>query len=386
MRTVESRLGEANLCRLHTNETFGFHHTDIGDPVRSTRLTAMAALAVATTLTLAACGTDTESTDTGTDADGAHESTQPDTDGSAEFPITITHAFGETVIESQPERPATVGWSNQEAALILGVVPVVMEAATWGDDDGDGVLPWVDAKLTELGAPTPALYDGTEGVDFEAIADANPDVILAAYSGLSQDDYDTLSQIAPVVAYPDAAWGTAWQDMLVMNGTALGLQAEAEAEVARLEQVITDKAAEYPNIDGQGAAFSWIDPSDLSSIGFYTLHDPRAVFLERIGFSVPGQVQTSTDGTDEFFASVSAEEVDNLSDVQVIVAYVDGAGLSAAQGDPLISRIPAIADGAVVQLGSDPVAAVGNPSPLAIESPQMDEYLALVDEAAGKAS
>ncbi len=31
------------------------------------------------------------------------------------------------------------------------------------------------------------------------------EVILASYSGLTQEDYDTLSKIAPVVAYPAVA-------------------------------------------------------------------------------------------------------------------------------------------------------------------------------------
>ncbi len=88
--------------------------------------------------------------------------------------------------------------------LALGVVPVGMAAANFGDDDGNGVLPWVEEKLDELDAKTPVLFDETDGIDFEAVADTKPDVILAAYSGLTKKDYDTLSKIAPVVAYPDA--------------------------------------------------------------------------------------------------------------------------------------------------------------------------------------
>ena len=38
--------------------------------------------------------------------------------------------------------------------------------------------------------------DRYDGIDFEAVADTQPDVILAAYSGLTQEDYDTLSKIA----------------------------------------------------------------------------------------------------------------------------------------------------------------------------------------------
>lgn len=116
--------------------------------------------------------------------------------------ITIEHALGTTVINEKPERIATVNWANQEVPLALGVVPVGMAAANFGDDDGDGLLPWVDERLQELGGEPPVLFDETDGVDFEAVANTNPDVILAAYSGLTQEDYDTLSEIAPVVAFP----------------------------------------------------------------------------------------------------------------------------------------------------------------------------------------
>jgi iron complex transport system substrate-binding protein len=111
--------------------------------------------------------------------------------------ITIKHALGTTTIDAKPERVATVNWANQEVPLALGVVPVGMAAATFGDDDDNGMLPWVEDKLKDLDAETPVLFDETDGIDFEAVADTNPDVILAAYSGLTQEDYDTLSEIAP---------------------------------------------------------------------------------------------------------------------------------------------------------------------------------------------
>ena len=138
-------------------------------------------------------------------ASAAADNTDPAASSGAGFPVTIEHAFGETVIESKPERVVTVAWSNQEVPLALGVVPVGMAEVAWGDDDGDGVLPWVEDKLEELDAETPVLFDETDGIDFEAVADTQPDVILAAYSGLTQEEYDTLSKIAPVVAYPEVA-------------------------------------------------------------------------------------------------------------------------------------------------------------------------------------
>ena len=56
-------------------------------------------------------------------------------------------------------------------------------------------------EIKELGVDNPNIFQDTDGLDFEAISDANPDVILAAYSGITQEEYDILSEIAPVVAY-----------------------------------------------------------------------------------------------------------------------------------------------------------------------------------------
>ena len=125
--------------------------------------------------------------------------------------MSIQHAFGTTTISEKPVRVATVQWANQEVPLALGIVPVGMAKANFGDDDTDGMLPWVKERLDEFGGPMPVLFDETDGIDFEAVGDSNPDVILAAYSGLTQEDYDTLSAIAPVVAYPVAPWATSWR-------------------------------------------------------------------------------------------------------------------------------------------------------------------------------
>src|SRR3546814_4471670 len=104
-----------------------------------------AALAAGAALLLTGCST-ASSTTAGDDVDAG---------GDGAFPVTIEHAFGETVIESAPERVATVAWANHEVPLALGIVPVGMEKAAWGDDDGDGILPWVEEKLEELGGETP---------------------------------------------------------------------------------------------------------------------------------------------------------------------------------------------------------------------------------------
>ena len=212
-----------------------------------------ATAALAAPLTLAACGSD--------DDPSAAADDTPETSSAAvedAFPVTIEHAFGETTIESKPERIATVAWANHEVPLALGVVPVGMSAASWGDDDDDGVLPWVEEKLEELGAETPVLFDETDGIAFEAVAATQPDLILASYSGLTQKEYDTLSQIAPVVAYPDIAWATPVQDMILMSSEAMGLAEEGEQLVADLDAQVDAAYAEHPELDGKSIMFSEI--------------------------------------------------------------------------------------------------------------------------------
>jgi ABC-type Fe3+-hydroxamate transport system substrate-binding protein len=347
--------------------------------MRAPRLLAAATAATLLALSLAACGSDSEDDETteGSDAPAAADA----------FPVTIEHVFGETTIEEKPERVATVAWANHEVPLSLGVVPVGMSKATWGDDDGDGVLPWVEDKLTELGADTPVLFDETEGIDFEAVADTQPDVILAAYSGLTQEEYDTLSKIAPVVAQPGIAWGTTFQDMILMESKALGLADEGEQLVSDLDAQVAESYAAHPGLDGKSVMFSYIDPSDLSQVGFYTSHDTRPGFMHSVGMTVPKVVEETSAETEEFYVTRSSENPEDFADVDVFVTYGDASGkmVEQIQGDPLLSKIPAIKAGAIATLqDSTPLAASANPSPLSIPW-GIDEYFDLLEDAANKA-
>lgn len=127
--------------------------------------------------------------ETGTEENKTEETNSQATNSensATEYPIVIKHALGETVIEEKPERVATVAWANHDVALALGVVPVGFSAANYGVQDESGMLPWTVEKLKALGEENPNIYQDTDGLDFEAISDSNPDVILAAYSGLTK--------------------------------------------------------------------------------------------------------------------------------------------------------------------------------------------------------
>lgn len=301
------------------------------------------------------------------------------------FPIVIEHALGTTTIDEAPERVATVAWANHEVPLALGIVPVGMAAANFGDDDGNGMLPWVEERLEELGGETPVLFDETDGIDFEGVANTDPDVILAAYSGLSQDDYDTLTEIAPVVPYPEGPWATSWRDVIRFNAMGLGMADEGDALIADLETQIEETVAEYPGLEGTTTMFvTHVDTSDLSTVNFYTANDTRAAFFEDLGLGTPVAVaDASAEG--EFSGSISAEQVDLFDDVELIVTYGDQALVDTLEADPLLSQMPAVAYDAVVFLdGSGPLGTAANPTPLAI-SWVLEDYVAALAGAAGLA-
>lgn len=305
-------------------------------------------------------------------------------DDSEGYPITIKHVFGETVIEEKPERIASIAWSNQDVALALGVVPVGFSAANYGVQDESGMLPWTAKKLKELGEENPNIFQDQDGLDFEAISDSQPDVILAAYSGITQEEYDTLSQIAPVIAYQETPWVSSWKETVLFDSMAMGVEEEGKKLIADTEQLIADKAATVPEMAGKKAAFVAISPDDLSSFYIYTPGDPRGGFLEELGMHYPENITSQITDENSFYLQLSAENADILNEVDIFVTYGGADTLATLQADPLYGKIPAVQRGSVVVIEDNtPLAAAGTPSPLSIEY-TIDDYLKLISEALTK--
>ncbi|PYF05613.1 iron-siderophore ABC transporter substrate-binding protein [Ureibacillus chungkukjangi] len=300
-------------------------------------------------------------------------------EGSAtEYPIVIKHALGETVIEKKPERVATIAWANHDVALALGVVPVGFSAANYGIQDESGMLPWTAEKLKELGEENPNVYQDTDGLDFEAIAESDPDVILAAYSGITQEDYDMLTQIAPVVPYQETPWVTSWRDQVTFNSLGMGMAEEGKQLIADTEKLIQDKANEHPEIKGKKAVFAMFNAADLSKFYVYTEGDPRGEFLHDLGMAYPEGIKDQITDPNSFYIELSAENADALNDVEMFIIYGDESTLTALQADSLLGKVPAIQNGSVVLIEDNtPLAAAGNPNPLSIQY-TIDEYLTLI--------
>ncbi|QDP98833.1 iron-siderophore ABC transporter substrate-binding protein [Microlunatus elymi] len=286
--------------------------------------------------------------------------------GSSAFPVTIQHAFGATTIEKKPTRVVTWGFGSTDAALALGVVPVAIPQQTYGADK-EGLLPWIKQKLTQLNAKTPAILpnpSGSDDVPFEEITRARPDLILANYSGITKQQYETLSKIAPTVAYPDKPWATPWRDVVTTVGEALGQSAEAEKLVADTDRTIKDKAAAYPQLKGKTVAAVW----DVGGTFYvYKDSDPRVQFLTDLGLVNAPSVDRLAPDDENFYYTLSYEKTSSLTSDVLVVYADDQKGIDTFLSKPYAKSMQQVKAGHVAPVvGPAFVAAVSPPTVLSL--------------------
>ena len=296
----------------------------------------------------------------------AQEASTPSSSAETDaFPVTLEHAFGETTITEEPTRVVTLGWSDQDAVLSLGVVPVGATKLSWGGNQ-NGSSDWFDAELEELGAEAPVRYDDADGAPVVEIAALEPDLILATNSGITKAEYARLSKIAPVVAYPEAPWITPWQTSLALVGQALGRSDLAEQVAEETQAEIAAAREDYPQIVGRSMIFAYLTTADLSMVGVYAPEDPRVSLMHDLGLEDAPMVEKVIDDG-AFYGTLSAERADQLASDVVLTWSENPGDLETFRADPLIGRIPALRSGHVYAEEDKHVSlAVTNPTPLSV--------------------
>ncbi|HEY8491052.1 MAG TPA: iron-siderophore ABC transporter substrate-binding protein [Dehalococcoidia bacterium] len=276
----------------------------------------------------------------GSGGTGGETASSPD--GGA-FPVTIQHKFGTTTIPEEPERVVTLGYSEQDPVLALGVVPVAVRE--WFGDQPHAVWPWAQ---DELGSGRPAVLEMPFGeLDLEAIAALRPDLIVATHAGITQEEYERLSQIAPTLAqpggYPD--FGVPWQEQTRLIGRALGREERAEALVAEVEAAVAEARRAHPQFEG--ATIAWASPA--SGTGQYWVVGPNTPpmrFLASLGFQVPESLAGLVGQRDS--AQISGEQL-RLLDVDVLIFQAPSQEVRAAfESDPLYRQLDVATEGRTI--------------------------------------
>lgn len=270
---------------------------------RTRRTLPVAVLATVTSLSFAltACSSD--------DDDGGADSTTAD---GASYPMTFSTAWGDSTLDEKPERIAAVGYKDPDIVASLGEVPVVMwenilKQEVWTVDAFDGEEPESTSTFADDGS-----------IDLEEVAAAEPDLILASQMDLA-DQYDDLSQIAPVIgAETEEDVSGNWQQTVTDLGAALGKESDAEDVIKETSDVAADAKSEHPEFEGK--SISMLNYFGLDTIRYLNAEDSDAAeLMGSIGFDTIED--SGSFGSDD----ISAERLDDTAaDVMVVMDNSDG--------------------------------------------------------------
>jgi iron complex transport system substrate-binding protein len=316
-------------------------------PTRFTRR-AWIAGALAAPLALAACSGGEDTASDASDA-GASEGFTP---------VTIEHALGTAEITEKPERVVTLGQGSAETSIALGIIPVGIEEYPWGADPETGYLPWIHEAITEAGGELPEQFTGSTELDVEAILELEPDVILAPWSGITQEQITTI-------------------------GKALG---EDRAAAGLIDEITaTFEEATQPGYADH--TFSFIYNSGPGTLGVFYQDEQRVAMVRALGLVVDPVNQElgewDVPGTDS--AMIGLENADKLADSDLIFTfYSDEANRTETEAQELYAAIPAVASGAVVA-PTDQSFVTGSSiiNPLTVPW-ALERYIPMIDEAITK--
>jgi iron-siderophore transport system substrate-binding protein len=285
----------------------------------------------------------------GGDDDGAARSDGGDAEPAAadgEFPAQVEHRYGTTEVSEEPERIVTVGFSDQDAVLAFGVAPVAV--TDWYGEQPHATWPWAQ---DELGDAEPEVlnegaFTGEQAFDYEAIARLEPDLIIGLYTGMTEEEYDTLSQIAPTVAPSGdyAEWAMPWQETTRMVGQALGQPDRAEELIDEVESQFAETAADHPEFEGVEMVIAEVfEPGSTYARG---PTDPRTRFMTSLGFVLPDEIADLAEAEDGEGASISDEQLD-LLDRDLLVWNIgwEPELRSDIEAKPLHERLDAVREG-----------------------------------------
>lgn len=256
--------------------------------------------------------------------------------------LTVETVHGDVGLPEVPTDVVALGWSDAETSLALGVEPVGV--ADWLEYGGNGVGPWVE-DLVE-GEPVQL---GTMEPNVEATASLEPDVILDTRSDLTQERYDMLSPVAPVVGPPpgvEITYGTTWQEQTRQVAAALDRQERGEELVTELEGRFADLREEHPEFADSTIAVGAYNYE--GGFGAYVPGDTRTDLLTDLGFEYDSELADMADGA--FYTDLSAENVQALDADLTVVFPLEAGAAEELESDPVLQGLDSAQDGRMIVL------------------------------------
>ncbi|HWL42239.1 MAG TPA: iron-siderophore ABC transporter substrate-binding protein [Ilumatobacter sp.] len=285
--------------------------------------------------------------------------TDPVPPAESAFPVTVEHAFGGTTIEAEPTRVVTVGLTEHDTVLALGVAPVGV--TEWYGGQPYATWPWAQ---DELGDAQPEVLTTEDGINYERVAMLDPDLIIGTNAGLDERAYATLSAIAPTVAHPIGAppYFGPWGDQARLIGAALGRSAELDAVMADIDAQFAAARTAHPEFEGVSAIFLQNAFYDGHAIAYQ--EGLSTEFLTDLGFVVPAELdEFATDGQ----AFIPMERLPVLDSGDVLLWATEGPDdRGQLETEPLYNALEAVQNGQLVFTDGVTAGAIYFTSPLSL--------------------
>jgi iron complex transport system substrate-binding protein len=254
----------------------------------------------------------------------------------AGFPVTVTDRFGRVTVEGPPARIASVGRTDHDVLLALGIVPATVYQFVPSMTRGVGV--WARDRL---GTANPVVL--TNPVNLEQVASVAPDLIVDVQSSGDAAQYQTLSRLAPTIGLPpNTAPNTVrWQDSARIIATSVGRAGDGDALVAATDAALAKAASAHPELAGRTVSVL-LGTGD--QLGVYTVPDTRMQVLAALGLR-PSPYVAGLDGS-KFYVGLSPELIGNADADVVLLLTRDGLRRADALARyPLLAGLPATARG-----------------------------------------
>lgn len=207
------------------------------------------------------------------------------------FPVSIDHQFGSTTVPRAPERVISVGLTDQDVLLALGIKPVA-------------VTSWFGLEPAETG----------------------PWALPQQFASVNMP----------------------WQEETTLIGRAVGQGPKAAELVADVEERFTMAQARYPQFAGATAVPAYYGGDQY---GFYGPEEARGRLLNSLGFIVPpaaaGLVKPG-----EPLVEVSNEQLSLLDGDLVLWFAYDEDNRKQIENDPVYQQLSIAREGRVVFLGT----------------------------------
>ncbi|RRQ26707.1 iron siderophore-binding protein [Rhodococcus sp. Eu-32] len=302
-------------------------------------LRAVAALA-AVTIGLTACS----SSDAESDGSATTNESSSDT-------RVVSTDKGDVTVPADPQRIAVLSAGLAGYLFTLDAPIAITDTRLLGVTNLDGGFPpqWAEKAQAQGTQELPA----GEALNIEAIAQAEPDLIIGGGQGISavqaDEAYDQLTAIAPTVLIPSSV--NTWQGQLEAVADAAG---ESD-KVDGLLDAYEDKVAEVEDaITVPGSPVAYFLSLSTNEPAFIPQTATLPELLKTVGFE-PDDVLTKADNPELYGSGdsfiISNELLGNVATAPVVIVVpVAGRGLNELKQDPAYANLPAFASGNVFEL------------------------------------